>query len=261
MQCEINLQVKAVIGEAPLHSSGTACSPPRTPIGLVAACRWPEQCLTPDAPGRAAGAPCSCLHAVQREHTIPKVGTLSLRLLKTPGPHTHVSPPHDPFFGFLTSQAAALGRHLAKQYPGLLSAAISSQQKLLHCSTAVRAARTAAIALAQFPGAASTGTGQEQLPAVVQSSPELLELSQGIWVSLAGCVGVSQGVWIVVLGCVQLCAVPVLLLRFGCMSNHMEAAECPHAAAILVMLLLVLLLHAGGQAQAGVLHTRGVEAD
>lgn len=112
--------------------------------------------------------------------------------------HTHmcVSPHTTPSCGFVAVQAAALGRHLARQFPDLLSAS-SSQRPLVHCSTAVRAAKTAAIALAQFPPgpgnqgpASSACTGQQQLPAVVASSSELLELSQGSWVSLAGCVSV-----------------------------------------------------------------------
>lgn len=153
-----------------------------------ALCRWPEQWLAPDAPGRAAGAPCSCLHAVQREQTIPRVGRLWALVAGNPI-HTHMCHHTTPSCGFLTSQAAALGQHLARQFPGLLSAS-SSQRPLVHCSTAVRAARTAAIALAQFPGPGQgpASTGQQQLPAVVQSSSELLELSQGSWVSLAGCV-------------------------------------------------------------------------
>lgn len=50
-------------------------------------------------------------------------------------------------------QAVALGRHLAQQYPGLAA----TSQQLVHSSTAVRAARTAAIALQQFPVGATGG--------------------------------------------------------------------------------------------------------
>lgn len=70
-------------------------------------------------------------------------------------------------------QAAALGFHLAKQFPAL--AQQQQQQQLVHSSTAIRAAKTAAIALEQFQQGA---VGQ----VVVQSTPELLELSQGSWV-------------------------------------------------------------------------------